>query len=249
MLLHLKSLHPLWKIFEKCTTGGVWIFKCTYLLCDFSIRFCTEGVNILFRIAKWAYLLGICTPCRRYFLNLPHGVCEIQMSCQFPCKWRMNMKWFPSFIKYKIIPYNKMKKTGEDWGGTQSHIKTYRHVPLWHTGRCIRSLTFLETDSSKFNLDCLTCTWPIFYEEPSWLLWMQTLFDTTQQWRQLSGSHTRKETLVKSVSISLTSPSLTLSCTVTPDTTQQWRQLSGLHTRKESQICRYLFQFFLIMFY
>ena len=27
--LHLKSIHPLWKILEKCTTGGVWIFKCT----------------------------------------------------------------------------------------------------------------------------------------------------------------------------------------------------------------------------
>ena len=29
-LLHLKSIHPLWKILEKCVTWGVWIFKCTF---------------------------------------------------------------------------------------------------------------------------------------------------------------------------------------------------------------------------
>ena len=48
-LLHLKSTHPLWKIFEKWTTKE----------CEFShvptfcvIRFITDGVNILFRSAK-----------------------------------------------------------------------------------------------------------------------------------------------------------------------------------------------------
>ena len=34
-LLHLKFIHPLWMNLERCTTGGVWIFKCTYLLHDF----------------------------------------------------------------------------------------------------------------------------------------------------------------------------------------------------------------------
>ena len=33
-LLHLKLIHHLWKILEKCSTEGVGIFKCTYLLCD-----------------------------------------------------------------------------------------------------------------------------------------------------------------------------------------------------------------------
>ena len=34
-LLQLKSIHAIWKILEKCNTGKEWIFKCTYLLCDF----------------------------------------------------------------------------------------------------------------------------------------------------------------------------------------------------------------------
>ena len=34
-LLRLKSIHPLWKILEKCLTEGVWIFKYTFLLCNF----------------------------------------------------------------------------------------------------------------------------------------------------------------------------------------------------------------------
>ena len=50
--LQLKSIHPLWKILEKCTKGGVWIFKYTYLLCDCIIMFITEGVIILFRNPK-----------------------------------------------------------------------------------------------------------------------------------------------------------------------------------------------------
>ena len=66
-LLHLKSIHPLWKILEKCSTGDMWIFKCNYLLCDFQIRFITKGVNkIIFRSAKWAYLLQIYTPPVQY---------------------------------------------------------------------------------------------------------------------------------------------------------------------------------------
>ena len=44
-LLHLKSIHPLWKILKKCTTWGVWIFRCMYLLCDSLTRLITGGVN------------------------------------------------------------------------------------------------------------------------------------------------------------------------------------------------------------
>ena len=32
-----------------------------YLLCDFQIRFITAVINILFRSAKWTFLLGIYT--------------------------------------------------------------------------------------------------------------------------------------------------------------------------------------------
>ena len=34
-LLHFNSIQPLWKVLEKCITGGVWISKYTHLLCDF----------------------------------------------------------------------------------------------------------------------------------------------------------------------------------------------------------------------
>ena len=36
-LFHFKSIHPLWKILEKCTEWGVGIFKCTHPLMDFYI--------------------------------------------------------------------------------------------------------------------------------------------------------------------------------------------------------------------
>ena len=62
------------KVYER-----VWFFY-TDILCDFYIKFITEGVNILFRSAKQAYLLRIHTPCDRCFLNLPHGVCGIQLA-------------------------------------------------------------------------------------------------------------------------------------------------------------------------
>ena len=51
-LLHLKSIHPLWKILKKCAKWGVGIFNCTHHLRDFYIRLITEGVNIVFRSAK-----------------------------------------------------------------------------------------------------------------------------------------------------------------------------------------------------
>ena len=62
VLLHLKSIHPLWKILEKCATGGSINLQMHLPLYDFQIGFITEGVNILFRSAKWAYLLWIHTP-------------------------------------------------------------------------------------------------------------------------------------------------------------------------------------------
>ena len=51
-LFQLKSIHPQWMILEKCTTEGVWIFKCNYILSNFQISFITEGVSILLRSAK-----------------------------------------------------------------------------------------------------------------------------------------------------------------------------------------------------
>ena len=65
--------------FEKCTAGGVRIFKCIYPLCDFLIKF--EGVKILFRSAKINELiyLEFKLPLSKCFLNLPQGVCGIQM--------------------------------------------------------------------------------------------------------------------------------------------------------------------------
>ena len=51
-LLHLKSIHPLWKILERCTKWRVGIFNCIHPLRDFYIRFITEGVNIVFRSPK-----------------------------------------------------------------------------------------------------------------------------------------------------------------------------------------------------
>ena len=47
---------------DRRTTWGVWIFKSTYIQCNYSIRFITVGVNISFRSAKWGYLLRIHTP-------------------------------------------------------------------------------------------------------------------------------------------------------------------------------------------
>ena len=58
--IHIPPVEDIGKVYT--TVGGVWIVKYIYLLCDFQIRFNTEGVNILFRSAKWAYLLGIHTP-------------------------------------------------------------------------------------------------------------------------------------------------------------------------------------------
>ena len=51
-------------------TPSVWFFRQIY----------HRGDDILFRSAKWAYLLGIHTPPMfRCFLNLPQGVCVIRM--------------------------------------------------------------------------------------------------------------------------------------------------------------------------
>ena len=48
-LLHLKSIHPVWKIFDNYTPGGVWIFKYTYHMCDFQIRFYLRGSKYFIR--------------------------------------------------------------------------------------------------------------------------------------------------------------------------------------------------------
>ena len=55
-------IHPLWKILEKCTTGGERFSNALAFQVIFRFRFITEGVHILLRGAKWAYLLSIHTP-------------------------------------------------------------------------------------------------------------------------------------------------------------------------------------------
>ena len=73
------SVSSLWMPGQVGATLGVWIFKCTHL-CDLSIRFITEGVNIF--ILKCQMTLSTVnshSPWRRCFLNLPQGVCGIQM--------------------------------------------------------------------------------------------------------------------------------------------------------------------------
>ena len=54
-LLHLNSIHPLWKILEKRTTGVVWFLNAP-TFCVIGDKVITEGGNSLFRTAKWAYL-------------------------------------------------------------------------------------------------------------------------------------------------------------------------------------------------
>ena len=53
---YLKSIHPLWKISEMCTTKGVWISNAPTFLCNVCIRCISERVDILFRSVKWASL-------------------------------------------------------------------------------------------------------------------------------------------------------------------------------------------------
>ena len=54
-------------------------FKCKYFLCDFQIRLLTEGVDIFFRSAKWAYLLETHTPSMLDVSQIfQKGVCGIQ---------------------------------------------------------------------------------------------------------------------------------------------------------------------------
>ena len=81
--------NPLWKILEKCTTEGMYIFKCTNHLCNFEKRFITEGVNTSFGSAKWAYLLEIYTPpppIGDVSLILHRGHVELKWSCPFDGK-------------------------------------------------------------------------------------------------------------------------------------------------------------------
>ena len=107
-LLHLKFIHPLWKILGKCVTGGEWIFKCTYLVCEFLIRFITEGVNVLFRSAKWAYLLGIHTPPWEMFLkSSTGGVWNLNGVTQLKTKTKTKTKTsqeVQEFFSWKILP-------------------------------------------------------------------------------------------------------------------------------------------------
>ena len=88
-LLHLKSIHPLWKIFRKRTTTctskvSLSIFKASAFCVNFGCLVHDRSsqrkqIIIWLRNAKWAYLLGNHRPVFRCFLCLSHGVCGIQM--------------------------------------------------------------------------------------------------------------------------------------------------------------------------
>ena len=71
-LLHFKPIHTVWRISKKCITRE-WSFKCTYFLCDFKIRFNTEGVpNDCFSPWKLNSLCGKC------FLIFRRGCVELK---------------------------------------------------------------------------------------------------------------------------------------------------------------------------
>ena len=79
-LLHLKSIHPLGKILEKCrpTTSLVWIFKCTYLVCDFWTRF----VTVWLELSNELIYLEFTLPLKEMFLkSSTRGVSEFKWSC------------------------------------------------------------------------------------------------------------------------------------------------------------------------
>ena len=61
--------------FGKCTTGGVWIFKCTYPLCDFFFFFDQvyhRGSNFFIQICQKSLpTWNSHFPCVRCFSNLP----------------------------------------------------------------------------------------------------------------------------------------------------------------------------------
>ena len=82
-LLHIKAIHPLSKIFKKCTPGGVWIFKYTHLvcMCGFKISFISEGVN------EWEYVgKGSLQPFQRG--------CKLPYSMYFHTGYDMFSLWF-----------------------------------------------------------------------------------------------------------------------------------------------------------
>ena len=75
-LLHLQSLHPLWKIWEKCTRG-VWIFKCTSRLCNFFDTVYNRGRKYFNKkcqmsLSSW----NSHSSCGTCFLNLPRRYME-----------------------------------------------------------------------------------------------------------------------------------------------------------------------------
>ena len=72
-----------------------WLFQAAGILgydfsnalqCDFEIMFTTEWVDISFKSAKWAYLLGIPTLPVLCFFNLPQVGCRIQMEQPIPAE-------------------------------------------------------------------------------------------------------------------------------------------------------------------
>ena len=90
-LLHLKSIHLLWKIYHKHSTGGVWFSNgLTYCTTLFTIH--TPSVLHFVSIYRrgcrdfmWKCPVGYSTwnsysLCERFMVNLPQGECGFLMS-------------------------------------------------------------------------------------------------------------------------------------------------------------------------
>ena len=73
----LKSIHPLWKILKKNTTEGVWIFECTYLLCNFRLGL-SQRVYIFYLEMpnEFIYLEFLLPLCRMFLKSSTWGVCN-----------------------------------------------------------------------------------------------------------------------------------------------------------------------------
>ena len=80
-LLHLKSIHPLWKILEKCFIGGMCTFKYTYLLCDFRSGLSQTEQIFYLEVSNEFISLKFTLPLCKMFpkSSTPQRVCGIQV--------------------------------------------------------------------------------------------------------------------------------------------------------------------------
>ena len=66
-LFHLKSIHPLWKILENCTTGGV-NFQ-IHIIAFFMMKMITEKSNVIFKLVSNEIFL-------KYLEGVAHITCK-----------------------------------------------------------------------------------------------------------------------------------------------------------------------------